>query len=46
MAVARRASEHVDVMLVPSRNPKADYIKDRGATFSALKIFIKRRATK
>jgi hypothetical protein len=31
--VARRAREHVEVTNVPSRNPKADYFEERGATF-------------
>jgi hypothetical protein len=37
MAMAKRASEHVKVTNVPSRNPKASYFEGRGATFSATK---------
>jgi hypothetical protein len=36
-AVARRASEHVEVTNVPSKNPKADHLDDRGVTISATK---------
>jgi hypothetical protein len=39
-AVARRASEHVEVTNVLSRNPKADYFEDRVAIFSATKDIV------
>jgi hypothetical protein len=37
MAAARRASEHLEVTNVPSKNKNADCFEDRGAIFGATK---------